>query len=94
MSSVVFSLALDYSIKNNVKNNSKQCKFSIPNNKNLKNYKLFPSNQKFSITCRILVRYVFYLQIINLMSKNAKVKREVKGQGERSFTKIITITHF
>jgi len=28
------------------------------------------------------------------MSKRAKVKREVKGQGEKTFTKITTITHF
>jgi hypothetical protein len=35
---------------------------------------------------------VFCLQIIKLMSKRAKIKREVKGQVERTFTKITTIT--
>jgi hypothetical protein len=41
-----------------------------------------------------LFRYVFYLQIIKLMSKKVEVKREVKGQGEITFTNITTITHF
>jgi len=38
-------------------------------------------------------RYVFYLQIIKLMNKKVEVKREVKGQGEITFTNITT-THF
>jgi hypothetical protein len=33
-------------------------------------------------------RYVFIFYIIKLMSKKAKVKKEVRGQGERKFTKI------
>ncbi len=39
-------------------------------------------------------RYVFYLQIIKLMNKRVEVKRVIKGEGERTFTKITTITHF
>jgi len=33
-------------------------------------------------------KHVFIFYIIKLMSKKAKVKKEVKGQGERKFTKI------
>jgi hypothetical protein len=43
--------------------------------------------------CNIF-RYVFYLQIIKLMSKKVEAKREIKGEGERTFTNITTITHF
>jgi len=39
-------------------------------------------------------KYVFYLQIIKSMIKRTKVKRNIKGQGEKTFTKITTIIHF
>jgi hypothetical protein len=43
--------------------------------------------------CKVF-RSVLGLQIIKLMNKKAEVKRMIKGQGERTFTKITTITHF
>ncbi len=39
-------------------------------------------------------RYVFCLQITKLMNKRVEVKRVIKGEGERMFTKITIITHF
>jgi hypothetical protein len=41
-----------------------------------------------------LSRYVFCLQIIKLINKRVEVKRVIKGQGDRTFTKITTIIHF
>jgi hypothetical protein len=35
-------------------------------------------------------KYIFCLQVIKLINKRVEVKREVKGQRERTFTKIIT----
>ncbi len=90
ISSLIFSLALSCSIKNNVKNNKSNANFELPTTKIQNTISYFFPIKGF---CNIF-KCVFYLQIIKLMNKKVEVKREVKGQGERTFTNITTITHF
>ncbi len=43
---------------------------------------------------KFFFQHVFYLWIIKFMNKRVQIKREVKGQREKTSTKITTIIQF
>jgi hypothetical protein len=84
ISSLVFSLHLIVPLEIMSKTTTSNAKFQLPTIRIKKLQVISFKSKGFSN----LFRYVFYLQIIKLISRKVEVKRKVKGQEEKHLQKL------